>query len=238
MKGMKTRRFYRLVCVAMAALSLSACGDADDPSLATNPSKLESVATETQAKTSAFKTIEWVDLIPPDDLEALENPPAYILEIEDGSAEDRISSKLQNTNTAAAENKDDRYQQALVSTDVVAAMDSQEIRLPGFIVPLAFNDEQMTTQFFLVPFFGACIHVPPPPPNQIILVNYPKGVELNPFEVLYTPFWISGNLKTSMTKNNLATSAYAMEMQAFEPYLKTSNAEDTEKNTEGKIEFE
>ncbi len=161
---------------------------------------------------SAFKTIEWTDLMPKDDLDALLNPPSYITDVEDGSAEDQISSQIQNAIAAAS---DDRYQQALVSTRVVPEMDGQAIRVPGFIVPLEFDDKQTITQFFLVPFFGACIHVPPPPPNQIVFVEYPEGLKL---EALYDPFWISGIVKTSLTENDLATAAYTLKMQYVEDY--------------------
>ena len=161
---------------------------------------------------SAFKSIEWIDLMPKEELEILSKPPSYIAEIEDGSVEDRISSQIQNALDVAT---DDPYQQALVSTNVIPEMNGKAIRIPGFIVPIEFDDEQTVTQFFLVPFFGACIHYPPPPPNQIILVNYPKGLK---FDALYDPFWISGVLQTSITENELATSAYTMNMQYVENY--------------------
>ncbi len=161
---------------------------------------------------SAFKTIEWTDLLPQSDIDALMNPPSYITEIEDGSIEDQISNQLQNTITDAS---NDEYQQALVSTRIIPEMHDQPVRIPGFIVPLEFDDDQTITEFFLVPFFGACIHMPPPPPNQIIYVTYPEGFKL---DVLYDPFWISGILKTSLITNNLATAAYSMQMQSFEGY--------------------
>lgn len=160
----------------------------------------------------AFKTVEWTDLMPERDLIALSNPPDYINEVEDGSFEDQLDGQFQNTIDTPI---DDRYQQALVSTSVINELDGKSIRIPGFIVPLEFNDDQTITQFFLVPFFGACIHVPPPPPNQIIFVNYPKGLKLN---ALYDPFWISGVLKTLLQENYMATSAYSMDMREFEPY--------------------
>ena len=159
-----------------------------------------------------FTTIEWLDLLPQADLAALSNPPTYVTEVESGSLEDQISGQIQNTIRAAT---DDRYQQALASTDVIAAMDGQRVRIPGFIVPLEFDDEQTITQFFLVPYFGACIHMPPPPPNQIILVTYPEGFKLS---ALYDPFWISGVLRTTVTANDLATSAYSLTMYHHAPY--------------------
>lgn len=162
---------------------------------------------------NAFKTVKWTDLMPKEDLDALLNPPSYVTNVKDGSIEDQIRSKIQNTIAAA---NDDRYQQALVSTRVVNEMDGRPIRIPGFIVPLEFDDEQTITQFFLVPFFGACIHVPPPPPNQIVFVQYPEGLKL---EALNDPFWISGVVETSLIENELATAAYTLKMHYLEEYV-------------------
>lgn len=162
---------------------------------------------------SDFKQVDWTQLMPKEDLDALMNPPEYLVDIEDGSSEDQISSELQS---ATAASSDDRYQQALVSTRVVADMDGQAIKIPGFIVPLEFNDDQTTTQFFLVPYFGACLHMPPPPPNQIIFVEYPDGIQL---ESLTEPFWISGVLSNALIENDMATASYSMKMHYFERYL-------------------
>jgi hypothetical protein len=49
-------------------------------------------------------------------------------------------------------------------------LDEQEVRIPGFVVPLE-GDAKTVTAFLLVPYFGACIHVPPPPTNQVIYVS-------------------------------------------------------------------
>jgi hypothetical protein len=161
---------------------------------------------------SAFMQANWTDLLPEDDLDALLNPPSYLDEIVDGSAEDILSNTLKNETT---DRGDDRYQQALISTNVKAIVNNAPIKIPAFIVPLEFNDDQNVTQFFMVPFFGACLHLPPPPPNQTIFVNYPQGLKL---ESLYDAYWISGIIKTSLVENDMATAAYSMEMHAFELY--------------------
>lgn len=159
-----------------------------------------------------FKTIEWIELMPKKDLDALLNPPDYITDLPDGAEGDQISGQLDNK---TAPEGDDPYQLALKSTNIVSEMDNQAVRIPGFIVPLEFDEDQVVTQFFLVPYFGACIHVPPPPPNQIILVNYPKGLELTH---LYDPFWIRGVLSTTLTENSMAVSAYSLKMHDYEMY--------------------
>ncbi|MEM6423345.1 MAG: DUF3299 domain-containing protein, partial [Pseudomonadota bacterium] len=54
--------------------------------------------------------------------------------------------------------------------EVVTEWNGRRIRLPGYMVPMAF-DGTGVTELLLVPYVGACIHVPPPPPNQIVLVT-------------------------------------------------------------------
>jgi hypothetical protein len=168
---------------------------------------------EAVAKTPSpkFKTIDWDNLMPEEDLNALLNPPSYIDDLEDSSLEDLTNEKLQIDLTAEL---DDRYQQALVSTKIIKEMDGQAVRIPGFVVPVEF-DEETITEFFLVPYFGACIHSPPPPPNQIIYVHAPDGLTLN---TLYDPFWISGIISTTLVENYMATSAYSMKMKSYKPY--------------------
>lgn len=160
-----------------------------------------------------YQTIEWTELMPKDDLEAFMNPPESINDIEDGSEADEIASQIK---AALDDAGDSRYQQALVSTRVVPEFDGKAIRMPGFIVPLEFGEnEQQVTKFFLVPYFGACIHVPPPPPNQIVYAEYAKGFKL---ESLYQPFWLSGTLRTTLIENDMATAAYAIKVDRIEPY--------------------
>ena len=77
-----------------------------------------------------YKTVEWIDLLPQDDLEALLNPPDYVTSIEENSAEDVISDQLRSDTSNA---KADRYQQALNSSRIVSEMNGSAIRI-GFIV--------------------------------------------------------------------------------------------------------
>ncbi len=171
----------------------------------------ESDAVSSEDK-NAFQTVEWADLIPPEVLEILLNPPSYITEVEDGSSEDQITSQIKNT---LAENEEDAYRRALASTDVNPAMDGLKIRIPGFVVPLEFDEEQTISEFFLVPYFGACLHMPPPPPNQIILVEAAEGVRMS---ALYEPFWLEGEVSTVVTENDMAKSAYSMQLHRLSPY--------------------
>lgn len=112
------------------------------------------------------------------------------------------------------------YDAALVSTKTRPEFNNSHIRLAGFVVPLEFDDQQAISEFFLVPYFGACIHLPPPPPNQIIHVTLDNSMMDKTFNVqqLYEPVWIEGLLKTQLLENSVATSAYAMRAHNITPY--------------------
>ena len=166
-----------------------------------------------------FKEIEWIALIPEDDLETLLNPPDYLMGIADGSIEDQIGNTIQNAMDSLSNDEQNeentRYEQALVSTKVIPEMDGKNIKIPGFVVPVELTEKQKIKSFFLVPFFGACLHVPPPPPNQIIYVESESGIEL---PNLNEPVFVSGTLSAEMFEDQIATSAYTMTMAKFELY--------------------
>lgn len=228
-----SKRFYTIPVMATVLLVLGACADTSDMAnngsdaliddgrtgsltagdIAAEPASSASIVASATAADSRYRTIEWIDLMPKEDFDALTNPPEYLNEIEDGAPEDMIGSGLKNNLPGGV--TEDRYQQALVSQRIVEEMNDQAVRIPGFIVPLESDEEQNVTEFFLVPFFGACIHVPPPPPNQIIFVKYDKGIKV---DSIYNPFWISGDLKTSLTENDLAISAYTIQAAQVEIY--------------------
>jgi hypothetical protein len=166
------------------------------------------------SQAAQYQSINWVDLLPAKDLKALENPPAYLNEIDDGSDEDLLVNKMLSALEQSTA-PDDAYQRALVSTDVVETMNGKEIRLPGFIVPVDMNEQQQVTEFFLVPYFGACIHLPPPPPNQIIYVSAAYGIQVKD---IYNAYWVEGTLTTTFTQNDVAQSAYSMTAENVELY--------------------
>lgn len=92
-----------------------------------------------------------------------------------------------------------RTQQA---NDIVPELSINDMKLAGFLVPLEMEG-LIGKQFILVPTAGACIHTPPPPVNQTILVEFPEGHEL---QSLYTPVWVTGNIKTGAVDTSIALS--------------------------------
>jgi hypothetical protein len=89
-------------------------------------------------------------------------------------------------------------------------LDNKEVRISGFILPLAFNGTKVT-QFLLVPFVGACIHVPPPPANQLMLVDVPQGYNTTG---LWEPISVTGTLSVSGISTELAQVGYSMKATA------------------------
>jgi hypothetical protein len=105
-----------------------------------------------------------------------------------------------------------------------AGLDGQLVRLPGYVLPLEFGSGKKITEFLLVPWVGACIHTPPPPPNQIVHVKAERAIEL---DGLFTPVWVTGKMTTVGTKRSLFLTdgsanidvAYSLRAQDVVPYV-------------------
>jgi len=90
----------------------------------------------------------------------------------------------------------------------------QVVRLPGFIVPIDFAGAAVTS-FILVPFVGACVHVPPPPANQLVFVTAPEPYE---FEGMFDPVSVTGMFGVSSISTHLADIGYALSADKIEPF--------------------
>ena len=168
--------------------------------------------TSASSTAAQYREVEWTELMPKEDLAALLDPPDFLNGIEDGSQQDSVAALNQRDIT---DQKAERYRDALSSTRPIAEFDQQAIRIPGYIVPLAQNEQRRVTSFFVVPYFGACLHMPPPPPNQILFVSYPRGIEL---QNLQQPFWFEGKLNIEISKHDLGTSAYTLHVDNYQLY--------------------
>ncbi|MDH0749063.1 DUF3299 domain-containing protein [Pseudomonas sp. GD03842] len=141
-----------------------------------------------------LRVLTWEEMIPPD------APPVKLI-----TAPIHDLSKM--ADTLSVESAPAAHQLA-PDAPVVKALDGQTVRLPGYIVPLEVSEEGRVTDFLLVPYFGACIHVPPPPPNQIVHVTSELGVKV---DELYQPYWIEGPMQVKSTRTDLADAGYQME---------------------------
>jgi hypothetical protein len=101
------------------------------------------------------------------------------------------------------------------ATDTLKKLEGKLVRLPGFVVPLDDFQEE-GAEFLLVPYYGACVHTPPPPPNQIVMVEMTgkKAIKLNLFDAV----WMSGRLKIASVESPYGTVGYQLEGLKVEPY--------------------
>ena len=101
------------------------------------------------------------------------------------------------------------------ATDTLTKLDGKVVRIPGFVVPLDDFQED-GAEFLLVPYYGACVHTPPPPPNQIVMVEMEgkKSIKLNLFDAV----WMSGRLKIQSVESPYGTVGYQLVGLKVEPY--------------------
>jgi hypothetical protein len=93
-------------------------------------------------------------------------------------------------------------------------LDGRKVRLPGYVVPLDGMLGGNLKEFLLVPYFGACIHSPPPPANQIILVRSGRGRSLETMDAV----WVNGTLRVARSDSRMGISGYALDAVSVEPY--------------------
>jgi uncharacterized protein len=95
---------------------------------------------------------------------------------------------------------------------VVTALDGKRVRIGGYVVSLDF-DATRVKEFLLVPFVGACIHVPPPPANQIVYVKSEQGFDVSG---TFEPVWVTGTLKVTTAFTGLAEAGYSLDAETVE----------------------
>jgi hypothetical protein len=102
------------------------------------------------------------------------------------------------------------------SPAIVPELDGKTVSIGGYVVPLDF-DATTVKEFLLVPFVGACIHVPPPPANQIIYVKTDKGFEVGG---QFDPVTVTGKINTSVAFTGLADAGYTLTADSVVPRTK------------------
>ena len=97
----------------------------------------------------------------------------------------------------------------------VAAMDGTSVRIAGYVVPLEASSTSQA-EFLLVPYFGACIHTPPPPANQVIhVVSGPITLRLHTMDTV----WVSGLMVVAHADSEMGASSYRMKAFAVDSYV-------------------
>jgi hypothetical protein len=93
-------------------------------------------------------------------------------------------------------------------------LDGKAIKIPGFMVPLEDSQKEVS-EFLLVPSPQACIHVPPPPPNQMVYVKMKKGSNT---QVAFGPIWVYGQLNLVPQKSMYGEASFELIGDGIEAY--------------------
>lgn len=194
-------RFARLL--ALLTSLLVGCDSSPPPpapaSAPVEPSAQSAGAT-LAAPDAEPRTLEWDDLMPAD--------------FDPGAPFQDIDVSTLNDDDPQARELLAKLRKLWDEAPVVAALDGARVRLPGFAVPLE-TDGQTATRFLLVPYIGACIHVPPPPLNQTVLVEAPAGASVRG---VFDPVWVTGQLTIQRATTDLANAGYTLNATEVEPY--------------------
>lgn len=194
--------------------------------LCTSPLALASTAPATKAATKAATKLAVVATTPPA-IGAPLPPPlqapvdeAKVLELEWQDLLPEAERKEYNAGPPVATHdylsgESGLASQQVMNFNVNSKLDQKQVKLPGFIVPLELDDNGKVTEFFLVPYFGACIHVPPPPANQMVYVTLKEGVQL---DSMYAAFWIVGKMTARGKSTRLGAAAYGIAATRLEEY--------------------
>ncbi len=184
----------RALALILTLLTLSACGPPESQILG-DESDLGEVT-----------ELDWDALIPAEWL------PEQLLE---GLSEDGVSLDQISDDDPRADAIMDKITALWKKAPVVDALDGQRVKLPGFVVPLAFDQVELSA-FLLVPYFGACIHVPPPPANQIVYVVLPEGKSYR--GGVFDTVWVTGDLRIERFSSAMGDAGYRLDALAIAPY--------------------
>lgn len=102
-----------------------------------------------------------------------------------------------------------------IAPDSLKRLDGQRVRIPGFVVPLDDAQDE-GAEFLLVPYYGACVHTPPPPPNQMAFVTMQGG---HPIKLaLFDAVWMEGTLRIVNYDSPYGSVGYTIEGVSMQPY--------------------
>ena len=184
----------------MAGASLAAAAWAAEPAprdtTAANP--LGGKAAAAKAAPGQPRLITWEELVPKDWDPSKEFKDTDLSALDDGDPRaNELLMKMQEVSNNAPTNP---------------AMNGMDVKIPGFIVPLEEAKGEVT-EFLLVPYFGACIHTPPPA-NQILHVVPQKGAKFRAMDTV----WVTGKLQTLRNDSMMGVSGYHVSATSVTKY--------------------
>lgn len=165
------------------------------------------LAIPARAQQEAVLQLKWADLMPP----VPPKPPKAFFA--GRTPFDPQAPSLPETIPEGRWMTGGKQTQASVPVPVVESLNGKRVQIGGYVVPLDFEANSVK-EFLLVPFVGACIHVPPPPANQLVYVQAAKGFAV---KGLFEPVWVTGRIKTEMSFTGLADAGYTLEADSVSP---------------------
>jgi hypothetical protein len=149
------------------------------------------------------KEIDWDELMP------------------EGYRPDDIFAKYQSRIDSLQDDSEEAWQlyqtiqEEMANAPLNEKLNEQWIKLPGFIAPIKHKGT-LITEFLLVPYFGACIHVPPPPVNQIVFVKTAQGHGIETYAA-FQAFWVMGQISVQRKKTNVGEAGYRISEATIAP---------------------
>lgn len=204
-------RWFFLSLAFLSTLALTGCDRLGDEQV--------HAATQTAAQPQPAQAVEVEDLAPNEEVTWLDDTGGVTVKQIDWDAlipEDwQPETLMRDVDIDNLSDDDPRAQQLLDKlkalwdeAPVVPTLEGQRVKLPGFVVPLEM-DATKIDQFLLVPYYGACIHIPPPPANQTIHVVTREG---KAFEgQLFDAVWVTGTMRVERVSSDLAEAGYRLE---------------------------
>lgn len=183
---------FRFLLMAAALLA--------PPALAADYKVGDRLAPAPAQKATTYREVNWDDLLPKswDPMKVIQELKLDKLKDSDPKAMEAMEKLKRMWNDAPSN----------------PALHGQAIRIAGFMVPLEWGQREVK-EFLLVPYFGACIHVPPPPANQIIHVIADK-----PFKSKeeMDAVWVSGIIELATSRTDMGDSGYRLRARKVEAY--------------------
>ena len=172
------------------------------------PSREELAKAAEAKKSGKYTEITWENLIPPS--------------WDPGKVFDKFNFDSFSDDDPRADKALKEFQALWSNAPANKALGDKLVSIAGFVAPLDFLGGDQLSEFLLVPYFGACIHVPPPPANQIVYVilDKPTGIQMMDTVTVY------GKLEIEKSESDIGDAGYRIKAVAVEPYA----AEETESN--------
>lgn len=193
-----------LLVIFCSALFTACGGDASSekksaeniPAIGTDISSIAKPTEKADAKNTDLKVLGWEDLELPGQgmMKIVEKYQKEIDAIPEGDPREKPLLK--------------KIQEEMNNAPVNPELDGLQVKIPGFVSPLEVDQEKgVVKEFLLVPYFGACIHVPPPPMNQTLLIKPQEGQGVS-LEDTHIPVWVTGKMVVDSAVTELAEAGY------------------------------